>query len=128
MQDSSLISIIFVMFAGVFISTMFPQSPISHISAQFIELKYRIPDSMQSRISVFKLLDRTLVEIFAFSARPLRGVCELVAEVFVQYLKSICELAVDGWEKFFGTNSSSFHHKWATGRNFNRTNMRMPTK
>ena len=40
-----------VMFAGVFISAMFPQSPISHISAQFIQLKYRIPDLMKSCIS-----------------------------------------------------------------------------
>ena len=43
-----------VMFAGVFISAMFPQSPISHISAQFIQLKYRIPDLMKFCIRFYK--------------------------------------------------------------------------
>ena len=43
---------------------------------------------------------------------------------YVQCLGSICEFAVDGWEKLFGTNSTSFQPKWATERNFNGTNMR----
>ena len=47
----------------------------------------------------------------------------VVWTLHVQCLGSICELAVDGWEKLFGTNSASFHHKWATERNFNGTNM-----
>ena len=42
----------------------------------------------------------------------------------VRCLGSICEFAVDGWEKLFGTNSTSFQPKWATERNFNGTNMR----
>ena len=54
----------------------------------------------------------------------LHELCQLVVwTLHVQYLGSICELAVDGWEKLFGTNSASFHHKWATERNFNGTNM-----
>ena len=35
---------------------------------------------------------------------------------------------MDGWEKLFGTNSSSFHHKWAMGRNFNGTKMSLDRK
>ena len=47
---------------------------------------------------------------------------------YVQCLGSICEFGVDGWEKLFGTNSSSFHHKWAMGRNFNGTKMSLDRK
>ena len=110
------------MFARVFISAMFPQSPISHISAQFIQLKYRIP----YRMTFSPTTSPHFVCHVIFSKHEGYMLHELWLWFgpYVQCLGSICEFAVDGWEKLFGTNSTSFHPKWATGRNFNGTNMR----
>ena len=108
------------MFAGVFISAMFPQSPISHISAQFIQLKYRIPYLMKS----FPTTSLHIVCDVGFFPSMLHESRLLWFGPYVRCLGSICEFAVDGWEKLFGTNSTSFQPKWATARNFNGSNMR----
>ena len=104
---------------------MFPQSPISHISAQFIQPKYRIPHLWWNRIFLFKKLHRcTLYLLLAFSNHE--GYFRWIVVwswclVFREYLW-VCSW-MDG-KSLWGTNSASFHHKWATERNFNGTNMR----